>query len=83
MGRACNDTADVSTILELLIFDSKENLQLPHRILRTGDLEPKNIERLALPAMVRLILLQLATPHWPRFYSFEGLMGLCNIKNLK
>ena len=31
--------------------------------------------------MISLILLPLPAPQWSRFYSFQGLMGLCNIKN--
>ena len=61
------DTALFKTILYLSIFDSKENLQLPQSILRTGDLQPENIESLALHA-ISLILL-------------PGLMRSCNIKN--
>ena len=40
-------TRPFKTILYLSIFDSKENLQLPQSILRTGDLQPENIESLA------------------------------------
>ena len=49
-------------------------------IFRTGDLQPENIESLALHAMVSLNLLPFAAQHWPRFYSFHGLMGLGNKK---
>lgn len=60
-------TRPFKTILYLSIFDSKENLQLPQSILRTGDLQPENIESLALHA-ISLILL-------------PGLMRSCNTKN--
>ena len=63
--------------------NSKQNLQLPQRILGTGDLELENIKNLALLAMTSLILLPFAAPQWSHFYSFHGLMGLRNIKNVK
>ena len=33
--------------------------------------------------MISPILILFAGPHWSRFYSFQGLMGLCDIKNPK
>ena len=64
-------------------YNSKENLQLTHRILRTVALKPENIETLALHAVIRVILLPFAAQHWSRFYSFQGVMGLRNMKNPK
>ena len=72
----------VRKIIQLLHV-TMDNLQVPYRILRAGDLESANTESLALHAMISLILLPFTKPHWSRFYSFHGLMGLCNIKNPK
>ena len=38
---------------------------------------------LVIHVMIKLILLPFATLQWSRYYSFQGLMGLCNIKNPK
>ena len=62
----------------------KGNLQLPYRILRNADLEPANTKSLDLHAMISLILLPFThTIHWSRFYSFQGLIGLSNLKSPK
>ena len=63
--------------------NSKKNLQLPHKISRAGDWEQENVKSFALYAMVSLILLPFVGPQWSCFYQFQGLMGLCNIWNLK
>ena len=44
------------------------------------DLEPENFKSVALHTLTSLILLPLAVVEWSSFYSFEGLMGLCNTK---
>ena len=60
-----------------------ENLQLSYRIFRTVDLEPEKIKTLALRAVIRLLLLPFGVQQWSCFYSFQGLVGLCYIKNPK
>ena len=45
--------------------------------------KPENFKSFALHAMISLILLPLAAPKWSRFYSFQWLIGLCNIKDPK
>ena len=36
-----------------------------------------------MSAVTSLLLLPFTAPDWSRFCSFPGLMGLCNIKNLR
>ena len=60
----------INQLLHKTVATSYYNL--PHRILRTGDLEPRNNKSLAFAGL-----------QWSRFYSFQGLVRLCKIKNPK
>ena len=64
-------------------MQQKDNLQLPPRILMTGDLETKKIQKSCFACNDRSNFTTTCCATMVLFYSSQGLMRLCNIKNPK